>query len=66
MTYIVYLVLLTAFTPAPQFMILDDFKTMSECQTAITTYVKVSKLTPDQAKKLMCMPLITSPLTEPL
>lgn len=66
MTYIVYLVLLMSMTPAPQFMIVDDAKTMGGCFEAKKQMVKRLKLNAEQTTRLQCMPVITSELGEPL
>lgn len=69
MTYIVYLMLLLASgvdNPGPTFMVIDDFKTMGQCQEAVKMFVKKSGLTPEQAGRLVCTAVITSTLTEPI
>lgn len=66
MTYIVYLVLFISMSPGPTYVVLDDFKTMQQCQDAASTFIRKSGLTPEQGAKLACTPVITSLLTDPV
>lgn len=62
MTYIVYLMLLVGIEPYPQFMLLSDFDTMSQC----ASYVKSLKLKEKDTSQMFCVPVITSPMTDPI
>jgi hypothetical protein len=66
MTYIVYLMLLLSSEPGPTYMVIESYSTLSACQDAAKTFITKSGLKPEQAARLACTPVITSPLSEPL
>lgn len=63
MTYIVYLVMLLSVNPAPTFILVGDYKSMGQCTERIKELVKKNHA---DGSKLACMPVVTSPLGEPL
>lgn len=64
MTFIAYLVLLTALTPAPTFMIVDEFKSHQNCEDAKAEFVKERSLPEQQSRRLKCLTIVTSPLKD--
>lgn len=66
MTVVVYLFLLMSMEPAPTLMFVDRFQNTKECEASVKAYAKENKLTPEQEGRFMCMPVITSKLSDPL
>lgn len=66
MTYIVYLVMLLSVDPAPTFILVGNYATMGGCMDRIKELSQKNHWSSAERAKLACMPVITSPMGEPL
>jgi hypothetical protein len=64
MTFITYLVLITAMTPAPTYMLAGQYKSVDSCLAAKAALVEKNKIPKDKAQRLQCMTVVTSRLTD--
>lgn len=64
MTFVTWLVLFTAFEPAPTFMVVETFNSQQQCEEALHEFVVDQHLDEKKARRLQCMSIITSTIKD--
>lgn len=60
MTYIVWMVMLLTLDPVPQFARVGTYPSVQDCEDDKKKYIKDNNLTDQAAKRLSCIPVVTS------
>lgn len=64
MVSVAWLVLFTAWEPAPTFMVVETFKSQQECVEARQAFITDQHINEKQAAKIQCLTLTTSILKD--
>lgn len=64
MTFVTWLVLLTALDPAPTFIKVDEFPTQQTCERALEEFIKESSIDERKAKRFGCITVVTGKLKD--